>query len=103
MIFASLSLLSAGIVETVQIKNIANTSSVETVQIKSITNTSNDSDISPWLITHAPLHVFMGASLVFVIPAGISVYHWSKNEVFLMTQQTITCSIKALEKGVKYI
>ena len=60
MILATFSLISAGIVETVRIKNIMKTSS--------------DFDLSLWYITLAPQHIFMGASLVFVIPAGISVY-----------------------------
>ena len=65
MIFASLSLLSAGIVETVQTKNTKNTSSN-----------------SLWSITLAPQHILIGASVVFVIPAGISFYDWNKNEFF---------------------
>ena len=92
MIFATFSLLSAGIVETVQIKNT--------------TLTSSDPDLSLWFVTLAPQHIFMGASLVFVIPAGILVYHRTKNEIFLMTQQTITFSkstVETLKKGVKYV
>ena len=80
MIFASLSLLSAAIVETVRIKNSTNMSSNLL-----------------WFITMAPQHIFIGASVVFVIPAGISFYDWIKNEFFLITEQTIICSKLIIE------
>ena len=81
MIFATLSLLLAGIVET--------------FQYQKNTNTSTGSGTSPWYV--APQHMFMGASIVFVIPAGILIFITAPKMKFSNETWLTKCQEKPLE------